>query len=172
MKFTIHEARSGDEKDIAHVHVKSWKVAYRGVVHQSYLDNGLDEVQRQKRWESSINQIGKGYKIFVAKEQGMIIGFADIGFSRDENKRDYAEIYAIYLDPVYYGRGAGRLLFQACKDEAKFMGCKKMFVWVLEGNKLGRNFYDRMGAKFLGYAKDVFIEDKKYKDVCYEWADI
>jgi GNAT superfamily N-acetyltransferase len=172
MSFIIEKATLLDVPDIANVHVESWKVAYKGIVHQSYLDHGLDKLQRQKRWEKSIGECGDNYQVFVAKSDENIIGFADIGISRDENIKDYAEIYAIYLDPVFYGRGVGRLLFQACKKKAKDMGYKKLFVWVLEGNNRAIDFYVRMGAIAAGKIKDIKIEEKLYRDLCYEWISL
>jgi GNAT superfamily N-acetyltransferase len=172
MTFAVRTAVYEDAKDIAHVHVESWKAAYKGVVHQSYLDNGLDKETRRKRWEDSFEKVGDHYEIYIALDDGRTIGFADVGVSRDEDKKDYAELYAIYLDPAYYGQGAGRLLFNECRQKTKKMNYKKLFVWVLEGNKIARDFYERMGAVLSDHEKVVSIDGKNYREIAYEWTDL
>jgi GNAT superfamily N-acetyltransferase len=45
-----------------------------------------------------------------------------------------AELYAIYLDPAYVGKGVGRLLFHACVKHAKDHGFSAMRAHVLSRN--------------------------------------
>lgn len=46
IELNIREAKPEDAAQIAEVHIKSWRQAYKGVIHQSYLDNGLDFYER------------------------------------------------------------------------------------------------------------------------------
>ena len=45
----IRSARIEDAPQIAHVHVRSWQGAYRGLLPEAYLDS-LDPVQRASTW--------------------------------------------------------------------------------------------------------------------------
>ena len=59
IELNIREAKLEDAVQIAEVHIKSWRQAYKGVVHQSYLDNGLDINERTKRWREGLRKAGK-----------------------------------------------------------------------------------------------------------------
>ncbi len=171
IKFNIRQAKPEDASDIADVHIKSWRQAYKGIIHQSYLDNGLDISGLTKHWQERLKQSRKG--TFLAFNGPVINGFASIGKSRDDDYPDYAELYAIYLDPDYFGKGVGKALFQTCLEYAVTQGFKKLFVNVLTNNKMGRDFYERMGALPIENGEEeLTIDGKPYLEMRYEWKSL
>lgn len=62
----------------------------------------------------------------------------------------WGEIVSIYLLPEYWGKGCGKLLFSAAVEHLKSMGYQDLFLWVLDGNRRARAFYERMGFRPSG----------------------
>ncbi len=167
----IRPAKPDDAPQIAKVHVKSWQEAYKGIVHQSYLDTGLDIGVRTQRWREGLS--AGGSETFLAFEHAGLAGFATVGPSRDEHYPSYAELYAIYLDPAYLGKSVGKLLFNQVVQYAVDHGFEKMFANVLIENKIGRNFYERMGAAAIeGSEFEIIIDDLPYRELKYEWKEL
>lgn len=124
--INIRSANPDDAPFIAEVHVKSWRQAYKGIVHQAYLDNGLDVGVREQRWREGL--IAGGKETLLAFEDARLAGFATVGPSRDEAYPAHAELYAIYLDPDYFGKGVGKLLFNRAVQYAVGHGFQKKYV--------------------------------------------
>lgn len=171
VELNIREAKPEDAAQIAEVHIRSWRQAYKGVVHQSYLDNGLNVNEHTKRWREGLNKNRKG--TFLAFNGAVLAGFVTVGPSRNRKCSDYGELYAIYLDPDYFGKGIGKTLFQSALEYAVAQGLKKMFVNVLTDNKMGRNFYERMGAVPIENSEEeLTIDGQLYLEMKYEWRKL
>ena len=167
----IREARPENAKDIAKIHIKSWRHAYKGIVHQSYLESGLDLADREKRWQENLSAGGKG--TFLAFTGSKLLGFSTVGKSRSDQYPDYYELYAIYLDPDYIGRGIGKTLFQHCLRHVVMQGGTKIFLNVFCDNIIGRNFYERLGGAPISQSeKELTIDGHKYWEMKYEWVNI
>ena len=54
VSIEIRAAQLNDAPSIAQVHIRSWKTAYRGIIDQDYLDNGLDLAVRTRRWQENL----------------------------------------------------------------------------------------------------------------------
>ena len=83
---------------IGFIHVRSWQAAYGGQIPQEYLD-GLDPVQRGESWRRVFEG---GYPAdrqvtLVVVCDSEVVGFANVGPSRDEDANGAGEIPAIYL---------------------------------------------------------------------------
>jgi GNAT superfamily N-acetyltransferase len=50
-------------------------------------------------------------------ENEVICGFVTTGPSQDSDLPDVGELWAIYVDPQYWGKGVGRLLVTASRDQ-------------------------------------------------------
>ncbi len=171
IELKIREAKPDDAPQIAEVHIKSWRQAYKGIVHQSYLDNGLDINERTKRWHENLAESRKG--TFLAFDGEILVGFSTVGKSRDDDYSDYGELYAIYLDPDYFGKSVGKALFQRSLEYAITQGFKKMFVSVLSYNKIGRDFYERLGAVPIENSEEeLTIDGQPYLEMKYEWKEL
>jgi GNAT superfamily N-acetyltransferase len=52
-------------------------------------------------------------------ENEVICGFVTTGPSQDSDLPDVGELWAIYVDPQYWGKGVGRLLVTAGRDQMR-----------------------------------------------------
>ena len=138
-----------DIDEVAALHVRTWQVAYAGIVPAEALD-GLDPAvfaENRRSWPTP-----PGAATFVAVEDEAIIGFANVGPRRDG---DGGELYALYVDAAHWGTGAGRGLFTAGTDHLREHGFPTMTLWVLEENPRARRFYEKMGLRPDG-ARDLW----------------
>ena len=80
--------------------------------------------------------------LIVAEHDGEIAGVAQVGWVDQD-----ADIYLLFIDPPFIGKGLGRVLFDWCVDEARRMGAERLLIDADPG---AEPFYARMGAKRIG----------------------
>jgi GNAT superfamily N-acetyltransferase len=143
----IRRAEVSDAAAIAGVHVRSWQVAYEGLVPQDFLDR-MDPAERQPSWRRQLTEAYWPRKgILVAETDRRIIGFAGLGPTRDEDEDpgSVAEIEAIYLAPETWGTGIGRRLMAVALQILAQADYGEATLWVLDGNARARRFYEAVG---------------------------
>jgi ribosomal protein S18 acetylase RimI-like enzyme len=156
----IRAARVADAAQIAMVQVRSWQGAYRGLLPQAYLD-GLDPAQRVGRWERSLAEAeDRGNGVLVADASGTLLGFVGYSPSRDgdADPARVGEIDAIYLLPIAWGKGVGRLLMDAALARLADARFDWVTLWVLDTNVRARRFYEAGGWLADGARK---VEDSR-----------
>jgi GNAT superfamily N-acetyltransferase len=162
----IRAATLDDAAAIAHVHVASWRSAYRGILPDDYL-NGLDEAARTDDWRG---WLGSAAVVFVAVEDGRVVGFVAGGSNREAEKKYDAELYTIYLLQEYQRRGIGAALLRRLAARMQREGFRGMVVWVLE-TKASVGFYMGSGAVRIG-EKEMEIGGRLVKATCFAWRAI
>lgn len=166
----IRTASPGDAVAIAEVHVRTWQVAYRGLIPQAYLD-GLDPARRAERWTRSLSEPRPAGTTLVAELDGRVIGFVDAGRCRDEDATDdVGEVRAIYVHPDEWDTGAGRELMIAALKSLQDSGFSRAWLWVVDTNERARRFYERGGWTCEGSVQDVEPFGGKVVEVRYERA--
>lgn len=151
----LRDAHPDDAFEVASVHVRSWQSAYRGIVPDAYLDC-LRPEDRMARYTFADTRPGQPRTV-VALDGATIIGFATFGPCRDEDAPGHGEVYAIYLDPPAWGRGAGRLLMEETRRRLAGDGFRDAALWVLAGNDRATAFYQRDGWRHDGARKSFEI---------------
>jgi RimJ/RimL family protein N-acetyltransferase len=142
----IRHAEVADARQIAEVHVESWKVAYRDLLPASDLDQL--EVSQFESWRGRrIEAMDRSNSATLVIDDGGVAGFVDVGPTRDEHldAGEVAELYAIYLDPERWGHGYGRDLIVAAEAAMVDLGFGSAMLWVLEDNARARAFYEAAG---------------------------
>jgi GNAT superfamily N-acetyltransferase len=146
------KAEVADAPKIAQIHVETWRAAYRGQIADAVLD-ALDVGRRTQFWQGRIkNSHGV---VFLAEEAGKIVGFCDLIPSRDPDadSQTVAEIVAIYVLPLFWRKGIGKLLNNRAVTEARNHSFKALTLWVLASNHSAHSFYRAMGLRADGAAK-------------------
>lgn len=76
--FEIRRAKTGDEEQIANVHVQAWQEAYQNLISKDYLDNLTSELpERINNWSKSLVNTNRWCWVAVVNHQ--IIGFILLG---------------------------------------------------------------------------------------------
>lgn len=168
----VRPATLADAPAIARVQVATWRHTYAGMVPQDYLDRMREEVNTAA-WERGI--VAASRAVVVAERTAEVIGFASGGVpARDPATGAGAELDAIYVAPSLQRQGAGRLLAAAVAGHALARGAASMVVWVLAGNRVGRSFYEGLGARLLpGSGREIdFGWGSPVDEVAYLWTDL
>jgi ribosomal protein S18 acetylase RimI-like enzyme len=138
----IRPALAGDAESIGLVHVRSWQASYRGQFPQEFLDQ-LDPAQRAEGWRRYFAEASwERQTILVVEVDSTVVGFANVGPSRDSDARGEGEVRAIYLLPERWAQGLGRDLMAAAAVALNDSGFAEAVLWVLESNERARRFYE------------------------------
>lgn len=154
--MSLRRAVPHDAPAIARTHVDSWRSAYRNLVRCDRLAK-MDYGRGAERFRESI--LAGLEDVFVAEESGNVVGFLAFGDCRDSdvNSETTGEIYAMYLLPEYWRKGIGRGMCREAERILKSRAYLQATLWVLEGNKKARRFYDAMGFTADGASKVLNI---------------
>jgi len=162
----IRCATEQDAGPISHVHVESWRSTYKGIVPESYLA-GLDETERTASW---CEWIRSGTPVFVAIQDGDVVGFISGGPIRDPIDGYEAELFTIYLLQHVQKCGIGTALLRKLASRLDEDGFKSMAVWVLEDN-VSSSFYEKSGALRVS-SKQIEIGGALLPVVAYGWPSL
>ena len=138
----IREASSDDSAAIARIQVESWRDAFRGLLPDEYLDEKLQEGDRERYWSERLSGLQDRETILVADEGDAIAGFVHAGPTEEPGE---GELYAMHVAPVLRRRGIGFDLHDAALRRLRRAGFSGVRLWLLEGNRLARRFYERQG---------------------------
>ena len=141
----VRRAVPDDAGPVAVVHVRTWQVAYRGLMPDEVLD-GLSVEQREEMWRQALSGEER-LTMYVAVEDGAVVGFcAALAPGRDDGaEHRVAEIAAIYVDPDVWRAGIGRALMDVALEDLRAGGWGSVTLWVLGQNQQARDFYAQFG---------------------------
>lgn len=165
----IREANVTDAEGIARVHVDCWRTTYKDIVPEEFL-NKLSYENRTQLWIQNISN--ETNYVFVAEQEGKIVGFTDGGKEKSGKYPGYmADITTLYILEEFQGLGMGRQLLQQVFLKLKENNMTSALVWVLEDNP-SKYFYETMGAKVIENQKDITIGGKQLNLIGYCWRNI
>ena len=154
--ISIRKAIPEDGLGIALVNVYTWKTTYAGLIPESFINSRIENVM--KIAERNRSEIAENNNYIVATVDNTIVGFACFGKVIEEEFTYEGTIHALYVLSGFQGKGVGKMIFNACIEELKNLGCNSLIVNCLKGNK-SLEFYKHMGGKIIGKRED------KVKDV-------
>ena len=161
--MVIRKIKYKDIEQIVDININDWKIVYKGIIDEDTINN-LNRDKKIERWKKTYNKNATA----VAEENGKVVGYCKYMYNVNYENTDIdCELLAIYVDYNNIRKGTGRKLIEYVKNDLKSKGKKKMVVWCLEKNKLGRNFYEKTGGKLITPEKYFETEGKKYKEVGY-----
>ncbi len=147
----IRRARIEDARALAEVHALTWEEAYRGLVPDEIIDR-RDVDERELRWREILG--GKSYVTHAAEIDGVVVGFVNVGPTRETDRPLWGELYAIYLRAAHWGSGIASELMAAGEQELRDLGYPQATLWVLRDNLRARRFYEKHGWRLDGSEKE------------------
>lgn len=174
MNVKIRKAVVTDASAIATINIKTWKVAYKGIIPQVYLDS-LSINDKIPRWAKAINDLKKNRReLFVAEIFNLngseIVGFSMGGPSHFEDFKIDGDLHAIYVLPKYWKQGIGTLLFNAVIKFFISMKYKTMIIWALKENS-ACNFYKKLGG-IPKFHKTLTYGGKELDALGFYWENL
>jgi len=174
MNVKIRKAVVTDVTAIVTINIKTWKIAYKGIVPQAHLDS-LSVNDKLPRWTKTINNLKENRKeIFVAeisnKNGKELVGFSLGGPSHFEDFKIDGDLHAIYVLPKYWKQGIGTLLFNSVIKFFLSMKFKSMVIWALKENSAG-DFYKKLGG-IPKFQKTLTYGGKELDALGFYWKNL
>ena len=167
----LRPMRADDADTVAALHATSWRSAYRGILHDDYLDREVD-ADRQAVWRERLQgqAAEPAFGIVADDAQGQMIGFAYVMLDNDPQWGTLVD--NLHVHPDAKGGGIGRQLLQAVVRElGPGHRQRPLFLWVLDANEPAKRFYARLGAEFTDQAMSTPFDGRpKLKWRCV-WRD-
>ena len=173
----MRAAAIDDADDIAAAHVQGWRVGYRGLFPDEYLDAPEFERECLDRWRLWSWQQFDDSELYVAVLDDRVVGLSHFGSERQEPTCDQSgtetlatsmgvgtvhdggavalggtvgEVYGFYLHPDAWGSGAAARLMSSSLDRLAERQFSSVVLWVLRDNPRARAFYEKAGWRASG----------------------
>jgi GNAT superfamily N-acetyltransferase len=162
----LRQIVTDDVPAVAELIVAAWQAAYRGIIPDEMLD-GMSAPEIAAAWRQIL---AEGHRtVLVAEADGKVCGFVGFGKARDDDLDpvQVAEVYGIYVHPAWWGRGAGRALFEAAIVWLRENGYLYLVLWTMRDNARAREFYERMGLTWDGRQKESTRGQARFGEVRY-----
>jgi ribosomal protein S18 acetylase RimI-like enzyme len=167
---SIREARADDIERIARLHAESWRVAYRGMYSDAYLDGDVF-ADRLQVWQERLGSPKPNQYVIVAEDGGNIAGFA-CAYGDDDPKWGTL-LDNLHVHPEGKRRGVGtQLIAAAAHWSAREYPASGFYLWVLEGNAPARRFYERHGAQNVEMQESTPAGGGTIRGLRYAWPSL
>lgn len=147
MAFKIREMVEEDIAQVQQIAEVSWHDTYEGIIplaiQEKFLKSAYNDEMMHRRLVGSF--------MYVSEIEEKVVGFANYTPVSEDGK---VELSAIYLDPVYQGKGMGTALLQA--GIQNIAGVKEVFIDVEKENEIGTTFYNAKGFEVVSEFDDDF----------------
>jgi ribosomal protein S18 acetylase RimI-like enzyme len=149
----IRRARSSEAGLVAHIHVESWNVAYRGIMPDDVIAR-TDLAYRTAFWAARLAD--REWPVFLTEQNGAGVAFCQMvpTIDPDDDPKLVGHITSLHVLPHLRGHGHGRALMDHALAEFRRRGFAAVTLWVLEGNQKARGFYEKCGFQLDGGIKN------------------
>ena len=152
----VRRATLDDAAAVATLQVRSWQVAYRGLVPDAFLDT-LTEDAWLGRWseELAVAPPAGVHRLVSTAPDDSPRAVAVCGPARDGDSAPVpvpvatatatAQLYVLYADPAVWGRGHGSALLREVHVRLAADGHARALLWVAASNQRAIGFYTHHG---------------------------
>lgn len=167
MKIRVRHALPDDAFDIAALDVATWRIAYRGLMPDGYLE-ALSVEEKTESWRANLekHQALALKRALVAESDGRIVGYARVGPVEDQGKK-VGLLYLLYVSPEHWNKGVGKMLLDDAMEDLVDLGQHEAILWVLRDNTRGRRFYEARGWSADGRSSSEDYGGVTLEAVCY-----
>jgi L-amino acid N-acyltransferase YncA len=145
---SVRIAKPEDAAEIARVYIDAWHDTYPAILSKKLLC-AMTPRGQAARWRAAIRANSREQVLIAESEECGVIGMASLGPSRDRGLGYDGEVYTLYVDPLHFGCGVGRLLLSGSFIALRARGCSSCVIWAHASNP-ARFFYEAMGGKMIG----------------------
>lgn len=166
MNITIHKAKLGDEKILAHIQTESWKSAFAGIISADDMERCTTIEKVESMYE---NILKSGYaEMSILEIDGKPHCIAAWSKARNPRFSDCAEIICIHSLCDNWGKGYGSMMMNHIIDEIKNTDNNSVLLWVFEKNTRARSFYEKHGFELTDNTQLAYdaVEVMYRKDLC------
>jgi ribosomal protein S18 acetylase RimI-like enzyme len=161
----VRRARVEDAAAIAHVHIASSDDAYAPLAAVWPI---ADAERRAGLWRETLAEPDGPSPVFVAEDEGSVVGFARGGPARRNVPEMDVEIYVIHVLPAFRGRGIGGALWTAVCSTIRGPDLASMYVETVTELACCA-FYEGHGGAGA-YRRPMAFHGAPRTAVIYQWA--
>ena len=169
LPISVRPARPEDAGGVARVYIESWHDTYAGVLPAQLLCAMTPDGQGA-RWRATIRAHGQEKVLVAEHEYFGVVGMTSFGPSRDGAIGFDGEVYTLYVDPSFFGRGVGRGLLRASFVQLRKLGFSSCVIWAHARNP-ARFFYEAMGGKLIAERTAKMMGDA-VPETAFGWASL
>ncbi|MEF2484797.1 GNAT family N-acetyltransferase [Vibrio mimicus] len=152
MEINLRKAVQTDARQIAQIHVNSWKSAFDGLMPADYI-NGFTVSSREDEWQKTIRSSTE--TVVVAELGNKVVGF--MSYFASTESAEVIELSKLYLCPSVYGQRLGSRFLTHLEQESQALGTKTIKLYVLDNNEAAIQFYTKHGFEFAdGFMSEEF----------------
>lgn len=138
MEYRIRRATADDADALVRMHTQAHEECYGHLLPAAFFEARRANIaarveQRRPHLESPEP------RIIALDAHNHVVGFAEAGVGRDEDRANELELFAIYTLSSAHGSGLGSALLTAA------IGDSPCYLWVLAENPRARAFYAKHG---------------------------
>lgn len=143
--MVYREANLKDASAIANLHADSWRIAYRGIFRDAYLDGDVTK-EREEVWHHRLSAPKNNQFVLLAEENSELCGFV-CAFGYED------PTWGTFIDNLHVRnerkrQGIGRSLMKEIAHwSRRYYPDAGLYLGVLELNHSARRFYESLGAR-------------------------
>jgi GNAT superfamily N-acetyltransferase len=138
LSFEIRPGRGGDIAGIQAVARASWHEAYRDIFSAESIDAFLASAYSRISLRAAL--ASKKATFLVAQNEGRVLGYSQFG-----DRGGGPELFRLYVEPRWWGRGIGRRLLSHAEMQFGALGVRRYFLTLHRQNERAKSFYARRG---------------------------
>lgn len=166
----IREATSSDLDTIARLHTDSWRLTYRGMLSDAYLDGDL-LAERTALWQQRFELPQANQRIVLAEIDGTVVGLACAFGDHDEHWGTLLE--NLHVAPGHKGSGIGaQLVKHIAQWSSQSCAARALHLWVLGPNTAAQGFYQRLGASAVEQLECDGPDGNRVSELRFAWPDL
>ena len=117
------------------------------------------------RWQSQLRTPGS---VIVAEDaQQGVVGLSSLGGARDSGLGFEGEVYTLYVDPGFFGRGVGSKLLHGAFAALKERKLNSCLIWSHARNN-ACYFYEAMGGLRVA-TRTTRVGGEPAPEICFGW---
>lgn len=120
-------------------------------------------LEMRKQWFDAKQQ--QGFPVFVAEEDGEIVGFSSIGPFRAWEAYKYSVENSIYVKEGCRGKGIGKLLLKPLIEAARQLNLHTIIAGIDATNEVSIKLHAQFGFEEVAYFKQVGYKFDRWLDL-------
>ena len=143
----FRKATIKDIEIITTLHINSWRIFYRGIWEDSYLDGPIFK-ERNAIWKKRFESPKENQLVLIAEKDQSPLGFI-CGYTNDHPKYG-SLIDNLHIRQEHRGLGIGKILIsEFAKEVVTQFPSAGIYLWCIEKNQQARIFYDKLTGKIV-----------------------
>jgi phosphinothricin acetyltransferase len=130
------------------------------------FDLVVQSIEQRRAWLQQHDQNGP-YRVYVAEEEGKVMGYASSSAFRSKRAYDTTIETSIYCAPAATGRSIGTLLYEALFESLRGQDLHVAIAAITLPNAASVRLHERFGFEAAGVMRAVGREFGSYWDVAH-----